>query len=127
MMTPFEQTLRQAGVDAAAQSHNLDFALFTQPGMADAYHNHDWIVTHHPQIGAVINAVPALELTDTVPWEEWFRLEGELHHHVLYSVQKPESTETWQGPPDDPFHPPQVLGRLWHVHNDADSQPLLVR
>jgi hypothetical protein len=126
-MPAFEQALRQAGVDTAAEQNGLDFSLFTQPGMAAAYRDHVWIVTHHPQIGAVINAVPALDRTDTVPWEEWFRLDGELHHHVLYSIQKPESTETWQGPLDDPFHPPQVLGRLWHVHNDSNSQPVLLR
>jgi hypothetical protein len=75
----------------------------------------------------VINAVPALERTDETPWEEWFRQEGNLHHHILYSVKQAESTETWQGPPDDQYHPPQVLGRLWHVHNDPNSQPILLR
>jgi hypothetical protein len=126
-MSTFEQTLRQAGVDAAAQSNDLDFALFTQTGMADAYDAHEWVVTHHPQIGAVINAVPDISRTDTIPWEEWFRLDGELHHHVLYSVSKAESTETWEGPLDDQYHPPQVLGHLWHVHNDPDRQPVLLR
>lgn len=126
-MPTFEQALRHAGVDTAAEQNGLDFALFTQPGMAAAYQDHNWIVTHHPQIGPVINAVPEIERTDVVPWEEWFRLDGELHHHVLYSVEKAESTETWQGPLDDQFHPPQVRGRLWHVHNDPISQPVLLR
>lgn len=126
-MSIFEQTLRQAGVDAAAQSNGLDFALFTQPGIANAYGNHNWIVTHHPQIGPVINAVPAIDQTDTTPWEEWFQMDGELHHHVLYRAKQPESTETWEGPLNDPFHPPQVLGHLWYVHNDPDSQPILLR
>ena len=126
-MSDFEQKLRQAGVDTAALALSLDFELFVQSGMASAYDNHSWIVTHHPQIGPVINAIPPLSSTDTVPWEEWFRLEGKLHHHILYRVNKPESTETWQGALDDQFHPPQVLGRLWHVHNDSDSEPILVR
>ena len=68
----FEQKLRQANVDTAAIANNLDFALFTQAGMAETYADHEWIVTHHPQIGAVINAVPALELTETVPGENGF-------------------------------------------------------
>ena len=126
-MSKFEQKLRQAGVDSATEKIGLDFALFTQTGMAEAYGHHEWIVTHHPQIGPVINAIPALERTDAVPWEEWFRLADEPHHHILYSEKKPESTEMWEGPLDDQFHPQQVLGRLWHVHNDPDSQPILIR
>ena len=126
-MSTFEQKLQQAGVDNAAEAAELEFSLFNQAGMVEAYSNHDWVVTHHPQIGPVINAVPPIDHTDSVPWEEWFRLNGALHHHILYSVEKPESTETWQGPLDDQFHPPQVLGQLWHVHNDPDSQPILLR
>ena len=126
-MSMFEQKLQQAGVDSVAEAIELEFALFTQAGMDEAYSQHDWVVTHHPQIGPVINAVPPLDRTDSVPWEEWFRLDGDLRHHILYSVEKPESTETWQGALDDQFHPQQVLGQLWHVHNNPDSRPTLLR
>lgn len=126
-MSDFEQMLRQAGVDTAAAAIGLDFALFTQVGMAERYHDHYWLVTHHPRLGAVINAVPSLDRTVSVPWEEWFRMDGELRHHVLYTVKQPESTDIWQGELDDQFHPPQVLGPLWHVYNDPEATPLLVR
>ena len=126
-MSEFEQALRQAGVDTAAVAIGLDFALFTQAGMAQAYGDHRWIVTHHPEVGAVINAVPPLDWTDSRPWEEWFRMDDELQHHALYTVKHPESTDTWQGELDDQLHPPQVLGRLWHWHNDPDAMPLLLR
>ena len=82
-MSEFEQALRQAGVDTAAVAIGLDFALFTQAGMAQAYGNHRWIVIHHPEVGAVINAVPSLDWADSMPWEEWFRMDDELQHHIL--------------------------------------------
>ena len=57
-MSTFEQTLHQVGVDTDAQSNGLDFALFTQPGMADAYGNHNWIVTPHEHrpLGRMVSA-----------------------------------------------------------------------
>jgi hypothetical protein len=126
-MSNFEQMLRQAGVDTAAAAIGLDFNLFIQAGAVEAYGDHHWLVMQHPVVGAVINAVPAIDRTGSVPWEEWFLMEGALHHHILYTVKHSTSTDTWQGELDDKLHPPEVLGPLWYVYNDSDATPLLLR
>ena len=36
------------------------------------------------QVGPVINAVPDIKIADTVPWEEWFLMDEEIHHHILF-------------------------------------------
>ena len=77
------------------------------------------------EVGIVINAVPDITKTDTIPWEEWFMMENEIHHHVLFSVKHEKSTMTWQGEQDDKDHPKQVLGVLWHVYNDMSITPFL--
>ncbi len=125
-MSKFEQMLRQAGVDIAAATIGLDIGLFIQSGAEEAYGNHHWLVIQHPVVGAVINAVPAIDHTHSVPWEEWFVMEGALHHHILYTVKQLASSDTWQGELDDKLHPPQVLGPLWHVHNSSNATPLLL-
>ena len=78
-MFNFNQMLRDAKVDIAAASiDGIEFELFTQPGVAEAYDKHEWSVIHHPEIGQIIHAVPPMEETHTTPWEEWFRWKGEL-------------------------------------------------
>lgn len=126
-MSDFEQMLRKAGIDTAADAIGLDFSLYTKLGMAERYQEHHWSVIQHPLVGAVINAVPRLENPGLVPWEEWFRRDGELRHHILYTVKQLESTDTWQGEPNDLLHPSQVLGPLWYVQNDSDSTPVRFR
>ena len=34
--------------------------------------------------GPVINAVPDIKIADTVPWEEWFFMDDEIHHHIFF-------------------------------------------
>lgn len=87
-MSDFEQMLRKAGVDTAADAIGLDFSLYTKLGMAERYQEHHWSVIQHPLVGVVINAVPRLENPGLVPWEEWFRRDGELRHHILYTVKR---------------------------------------
>ncbi len=123
----FEARLRDAQVNRACDEIGLDFQIFLSDEVARRYADHDWIVQPNPQVGTVINAVPPLDLTDKIPWEEWFRSADGFHHHVLYTEPHPKSTETWQGPPDDQDHPAAVLGPLWHVYNDADRTPVLIR
>ena len=127
-MFNFNQMLRDAKVDIAAASiDGIEFELFTQRGVAEAYDKHEWSVIHHPEIAQISHAVPPMEETHTTPWEEWFRWKGELRHHILCLTQQPESTETWQGESDDQYHPPQVIGPEWHVYNDSDATPKLLQ
>jgi hypothetical protein len=58
-------------------------------------------------------------------WEEWFFVDGEMHHHVLRNHEYPEGAQTWQGHDDE--NPTEVLDRLWHHHNCENLIPTLIR
>ena len=78
------------------------------------------------QVGPVINAVPDISIADSVPWEEWFLMGGNVHHHILFNKKYPKSNMTWKGSLDDNEHPKQVLGILWHVYNEKNVNPYLI-
>jgi len=103
----------------------LDFrALFPAVG---PYEAHEWLVKSVPRYGTVINAVPPEDRIRSLPWEEWYRLEGRLHHHVLYLEKPPKHDEIFQAPEHDDIHPPRTLGRSWYVIDDLDMSPVLLR
>ena len=54
-------------------------------------------------------------------------MEGQIHHHVLFTSKHQNSNMTWEGHHGDKDHPKQVLGMLWHVHNDDNLTPVLNR
>ena len=112
------ETLNTKLILKAANDLQIEEKEFLNPKMAELYSEHDWMVIHNPEVGIVINAVPDIYNTHIIPWEEWFIMDNELHHYVLFSVKHEKSTMTWQGELDDKDHPKQVLGRLWHAHND---------
>lgn len=113
------------GILDAAKNLGIDKNEFINSKMAEFYIDHEWMVIDNSEVGIVINAVPDIAKTDTIPWEEWFMMENEIHHHVLFSVKHEKSTMTWQGEQDDTDHPKQVLGVLWHVYNDMSITPFL--
>ena len=78
------------------------------------------------QVGPVINAVPDISIADSVPWEEWFLMGGNVHHHILFNKKYPKSNMTWKGSLDDNEHPKQVLGILWYVYNEKNVNPYLI-
>jgi hypothetical protein len=93
-----------------------------------AYTGHEWLVKTIPRVGLIINAVPPdAELGRRQPWEEWYKLEGRLHHHVLYLTQPPKHDEIFQAPEHDDIHPPRTLGKSWYVIEDPDMSPALLR
>ena len=70
--------------------------------------------------------MPDISIADSVPWEEWFLMSGNVHHHILFKKKYPKSNMTWKGNLDDKEHPKQVLGILWHVYNDKNVNPFLI-
>ena len=108
----FFRKIKTSGILDAAKNLGIDKNEFINPKTAEYYEDHEWMVIDNSEVGIVINAVPDIAKTDTIPWEEWFMMENEIHHHVLFSVKHEKSTMTWQGEHDDKDHTKQVLGVL---------------
>ena len=63
------------------------------------------MTSHHPECPS-----PRGKLEELF-WEEWFILDGKVHHHIL-SIKEPVSFEKiYQAPDADEIHPPEVLGK----------------
>ena len=103
----------------------LDFrALF--PATAP-YAGHEWLVRIVPRAGTILNAVPPEARIRSLPWEEWYVLEGRRHHHVLYLEKPGHYDEIFDAPDHDDVHPPRTLGKSWYVIEDPDMSPVLLR
>ena len=112
-------------LEGAFAGLGLDFrALFPNMG---AYENHEWLVKTIPRVGLIVNAVPPEAQIRKQPWEEWYKLEGRLHHHVLYLQKPPHHDEVFDAPEHDDVHPPRTLGKSWFVIEDPDMSPALLR
>ena len=91
------------------------------------YGKHEWIVKNVPRFDTIINAVPSQEKIKEHPWEEWYVLENQIHHHVLYLIEPSSYDEIFNAPDFDDIHPPRTLGKSWYVINDKDMNPVLLR
>ena len=121
----YQLSIIEKGVLEAAKRIGLNLTIFDSEVMPQHYAGHQWIVFENSVVGTVINAIPPLNQTATIPWEEWFVMDGELRHHILFTEKNESSTMTWQGPMNDEDHPKPVLGKLWHVHNTEPTPYLL--
>ena len=124
-LSVFLEKIKNAKILDTAKDLGIDFEIFTKPEISELYSNHEWIVMHNSQVGPVINAVPDISIADSVPWEEWFLMAGNLHHHILFKKKHQKCNMTWKGSFDDKEHPKKVLGILWHVYNEKNVNPYL--
>ena len=121
----FLEKIKNSRILETAKDLGIDCEIFTRPEISELYSNHEWIVIQNSQVGPVINAVPDISIADSVPWEEWFLMSGNVHHHILFKKKYPKSNMTWKGNLDDKEHPKQVLGVTWHLFNEEDLTPFL--
>ena len=123
--------LQRQNVDMSFGKLGLDFEeLFPDSllGSIDRnYGKHQWIVRDVPRFNTVINAVPPDETLHELPWEEWFMLDGTLHHHVLYTKEPDHYDEIFDAPEHDDVHPPRTFGKKWYVIEDENMNPVLLR
>ena len=122
----FLEKIKNTKILDAAKDIGIKSEIFTSTKIAELYSNHKWSVIQNSQVGKVINAVPDISKADSIPWEEWFLMDGNIHHHILFKKKYPKSNMTWEGSLDDKEHPKQVLGILWHVYNEKDFNPYLI-
>ena len=125
-ISTFLEKIKNAKILDAAKDIGINCEIFTSTEIAELYSNHKWSVIQNSQVGKVINAVPDISKADSVPWEEWFLMDGNIHHHILFKKKYPKSNMTWEGSLDDKAHPKQVLGILWHLYNEKDLNPYLI-
>jgi hypothetical protein len=139
-MTDLISRLQSMGTDKDFAALGLDFASLFSGALRTAdtashraadshepYEGYEWLTKKVPRFGTVINAVPPDERMKELPWEEWFVLEGELHHHVLYLGPPEHFDEIFAAPPADAIHPPRTFGKRWYVIEDPDMTPVLLR
>ena len=117
----FLEKIKNTKILDAAKDIGINCEIFTSTEIAEVYSNQKWSVLQNSQVGKVINAVPYISKADSIPWEEWFLMDGNIHHHILFKKKYPKSNLTWEGSLDDKEHPKQVLGILWHVYNEKGS------
>ena len=121
----FLEKINNSKILDTAKDLGISSEIFTNPKISELYSNHEWIVKQNSQVGSVINAVPDISIADSVPWEEWFLMGGNVHHHILFKKKHPKSNMTWKGSIGDNEHPKKVLGILWHLYNEKNVNPYL--
>ena len=93
----------------------------------DPYNLNKWEVVPHSLIsGGVLHCYPLEIGVARVTWEEWFILDGEIHHHILSNLPFESEQGVWTPDADDKDHPIEVLGRSWHYQNTSDLKPSLL-
>ena len=120
--------LTRLGVRRASADMGLDFGEIFVEGIADPsrYAGHRWVVMPHSNTQTpVIHAVPPMDEATEVPWEEWYRLDGKLHHTVLFLRPRPETTGQFSADRTDLDHLRAVLGKQWHLAQATSLKPYL--
>jgi hypothetical protein len=118
--------MQTESLERAFAALGLDFRALSPT--TEACEAHEWIVKTIPRVGLIISAVVPPEVKmRSLPWEEWYKLEGRLHHHVLYLKKPTRYDEIFEAPDHDDVHPPRTLGKNWYVIDDPDMSAALLR
>jgi hypothetical protein len=93
---------------------------------SDPYLNSIWQIIPHSLIPqGVLHCYPKETTSQKVIWEEWFKMDNEIHHHILSNQPLASAQGIWTPEPNDTDHPIEVLGRSWHYENSKDLKPTL--
>ena len=128
------EMLKKQGIDEALEHIGFHietiFCGLTQE-TSDLYCQYEWsaLDCSVPGIknGYVIHAFPSKELVADAPWEEWFYLDGEPHHHVLFLQKKACCENSVEMPLTDVDHPVSARGLRWYYYADNDARPYAAR
>jgi len=100
-------------------------ALDASPLNADPYNDATWEIWPHSQIpSGVLHCYPKKVEATGVNWEEWFLMDGEIHHHILSNTKFDRATGIWVPQPGDVDHPVAILDYSWHYEISGDLRPL---
>ena len=73
----------------------------------------------------VINAIP--KDFSKLAWEEWYKSNGKLVHHILCEKKWAECTDETFIPADDVNHPSAIVDKKWFYFEDEDIRPYFAR
>jgi hypothetical protein len=91
----------------------------------DPYDHATWEIWPHSQIpSGVLHCYPKEVKANGVNWEEWFLMDGEIHHHILSNTKFDGATGIWVPQPGDADHPVAILDFSWHYEISEDLRPL---
>jgi len=100
-------------------------AVNASPLSADPYNDATWEIWPHSQIqSGVLHCYPKKVEPNGVNWEEWFLMDGEIHHHILSNTKFDRATAIWVPQPGDADHPVAILDYSWHYEISEDLRPL---
>jgi len=124
----FIAMLKKKNIDEAFEKMGFDFMdIFSKADedKVEWYKDYTWYVWPHSLVGQAVHAVPPLSKSETLPWEEWFILEGKKIHNILFTEKKEKFEGEFEGKLDDKDHPKEVLGMKWYYFFDTDFEPYL--
>ena len=124
----FKKMLIGVGVDIACKKMGFDFEKnFINPAKnkIGKYKNYQWYVLTHSKVSLVINAVPPISKSGTLPWEEWFILDKKKIHNIIFTKKQNKYNGEFIGSMDDKDHPKEVLGMKWYYYFDNCFIPKL--
>jgi hypothetical protein len=91
----------------------------------DPYDDATWEIWSHSEIpSGVLHCFPKKVEASGVNWEEWFLMDGEIHHHILSNKEFDDATGIWVPQPGDADHPLEILDYSWHYEISDDLRPL---
>jgi len=124
----FKKILIDAGVDIACKKMNFEFEKdFLDPASkkVENYKKYKWYVLEHSKVGSAIHAVPPINESDILPWEEWFIFDNKKVHNILFTKKQSRCDGEFEGTLDDKDHPKEVLGMKWYYYFDSSFIPKL--
>lgn len=130
----FKEYLIISGIDVACKKMGYHFEEMFLPPCSNEnipYADYYWCVYTTTVDGIepniYIHAIPPQHVSDHLPWEEWFVMNGIFEHHVCYSKPMSKTTNIVHIPWDDPDHPLYTIDKTWYWYVDPDITPVLYR
>lgn len=91
------------------------------------YTDWKWTIRKCDEFPIIINALPPVEEMEKYFWEEWYKQDNKVYHHIL-SLTEPDSyDQIFEAPQTDDIHPPEIMGKKWYVVEDKDMSLFLIR
>lgn len=135
VMKTYKETLMKSGIEQACVKLDLNFYEVFLQSIVDSetkqYEGYSWEAIYNSTTGLkeaiVIHAAPPLPKINDYPWEEWYVLDGQAHHAILYTKKKKKNDGEVIIKNNDKEHPESVKGKKWYFFFEKDLRPLLLK
>jgi hypothetical protein len=123
-------TWRGIGMPEFLAKIGIDFVEYFVKSIDEHSHHSNpyvdsvWEIWPHSSIpSGVLHCYPKKVEADGVIWEEWFLLDGEIHHHILSNKSFAGAIGIWVPEQGDTDHPAEILNYSWHYEISDDLRP----